>query len=203
MFLVFRLVNFADSVHAVQATHDASSKLKKVNDDMEVKDPTDDLNLQHIGNLLPDDEDELLAGIIDDFDPIGLPNQVEELEEYDVFGSGGGMELDSDPIDSITVGMANASITDGHTGNGINQYGLPNGVGTVAGEHPYGEHPSRTLFVRNINSNVEESELRELFKVCFLSFKYVVCYFLGICTILFLPQLIVLCSFFLLRNKTL
>ncbi|XP_020100155.1 protein MEI2-like 2 isoform X2 [Ananas comosus] len=157
--------NFADSVHAVQATHDASSKLKKINDDMEVKDPTDDLNLQHIGNLLPDDEDELLAGIIDDFDPIGLPNQVEELEEYDVFGSGGGMELDSDPIDSITVGMANASITDGHTGNGINQYGLPNGVGTVAGEHPYGEHPSRTLFVRNINSNVEESELRELFKL--------------------------------------
>lgn len=33
------------------------------------------------------------------------------------------------------------------------------------GEHPFGEHPSRTLFVRNINSNVEESELKELFEV--------------------------------------
>lgn len=30
-------------------------------------------------------------------------------------------------------------------------------------EHPYGEHPSRTLFVRNINSNVEDEELKALF----------------------------------------
>jgi len=32
------------------------------------------------------------------------------------------------------------------------------------GEHPCGEHPSRTLFVRNINSNVEEAELKQLFE---------------------------------------
>lgn len=38
-------------------------------------------------------------------------------------------------------------------------------TGPLAGEHPYGEHPSRTLFVRNINSNVEDSELRALFEV--------------------------------------
>jgi len=31
-------------------------------------------------------------------------------------------------------------------------------------EHPHGEHPSRTLFVRNINSNVEEYEIRDLFE---------------------------------------
>jgi len=31
-------------------------------------------------------------------------------------------------------------------------------------EHPHGEHPSRTLFVRNINSNVEDHELRKLFE---------------------------------------
>lgn len=31
-------------------------------------------------------------------------------------------------------------------------------------EHPHGEHPSRTLFVRNINSNVEDEELRALFE---------------------------------------
>lgn len=36
--------------------------------------------------------------------------------------------------------------------------------GSVVGEHPYGEHPSRTLFVRNINSNVEDSELKVLFE---------------------------------------
>lgn len=32
------------------------------------------------------------------------------------------------------------------------------------GEHPNGEHPSRTLFVRNINSNVEDKELLECFE---------------------------------------
>jgi RNA recognition motif-containing protein len=46
-----------------------------------------------------------------------------------------------------------------------------NGPGSVVGEHPYGEHPSRTLFVRNINSNVEDSELRTLFEV-FISRSY-------------------------------
>mmetsp|Transcript_35597 Transcript_35597/g.100749 ORF Transcript_35597/g.100749 Transcript_35597/m.100749 type:complete len:1014 (-) Transcript_35597:492-3533(-) len=32
------------------------------------------------------------------------------------------------------------------------------------GEHPFGEHPSRTLFVRNINWSVEESEIRSIFE---------------------------------------
>eukprot|EP01117_Protostelium_nocturnum_P009226 TRINITY_DN3302_c0_g1_i1.p1 TRINITY_DN3302_c0_g1~~TRINITY_DN3302_c0_g1_i1.p1 ORF type:complete len:869 (-),score=145.78 TRINITY_DN3302_c0_g1_i1:173-2779(-) len=35
---------------------------------------------------------------------------------------------------------------------------------TSYGEHPLGEHPSRTLFVRNINSNVEDEELVQLFE---------------------------------------
>jgi len=32
------------------------------------------------------------------------------------------------------------------------------------GEHPDGEHPSRTLFVRNINANVEDEDLRKMFE---------------------------------------
>lgn len=32
-------------------------------------------------------------------------------------------------------------------------------------EHPMGEHPSRTLFVRNISSNVEDEELKQIFEV--------------------------------------
>ena len=75
------------------------------------------------------------------------------------------MELDLDPLESDTASFANSSIADGARGNGISPYGVPSAVGTVAGEHPYGEHPSRTLFVRNINSNVEDSELRSLFEV--------------------------------------
>ncbi|KAM0933132.1 putative RNA recognition motif domain, mei2-like RNA recognition, RNA-binding domain superfamily [Dioscorea sansibarensis] len=150
---------------AINSTDDTSTKLDKLGKGMEGKESSkDDLDLQGIGILLPDDEDELLAGIMDDFDLSGLPSQLEELEDYDLFGSGGGMELDSDPIDHLTTGIGKANINDGYAGNGMPHYGIPNGVGTVAGEHPYGEHPSRTLFVRNINSNVEDSELRSLFE---------------------------------------
>lgn len=40
---------------------------------------------------------------------------------------------------------------------------------TSAMEHPMGEHPSRTLFVRNISSNVDDEQLRDLFEVhCFV-----------------------------------
>ncbi|GLT60283.1 hypothetical protein SLA2020_330550 [Shorea laevis] len=45
--------------------------------------------------------------------------------------------------------------------------GASNGAivgGHPYGEHPYGEHPSTTIFVRNINSNVEDSELKALFE---------------------------------------
>ncbi|KAJ6824924.1 protein MEI2-like 2 isoform X1 [Iris pallida] len=148
-----------DSYHGVQSVDDNSSELSKI------KDAMDDLDLPEIGVLLPDDEDELLAGIADDFDLSGLPRQVEEMEEYDIFDSGGGMELESDLAESLTNGLAKTTINDGYNmGNGTGPYGLSNGVGTVAGEHPYGEHPSRTLFVRNINSNVEDSELHTLFE---------------------------------------
>lgn len=59
------------------------------------------------------------------------------------------------------------NIADIFSGSRVSHYGFGNGVGTLTGEHPYGEHPSRTLFVRNINSNVEDSELKSLFEVLF------------------------------------
>ncbi|KAJ6405545.1 hypothetical protein OIU84_013497 [Salix udensis] len=123
----------------------------------------EDIESSAIGNLLPND-DELLAGIMDDFDLSGLPSQVEDLEECDFFGPGGGMELDFESQESLRIGMSKINMSDGIPANGVGHYPLPNGVGTVAGEHPYGEHPSRTLFVRNINSNVEDSELKSLFE---------------------------------------
>lgn len=115
--------------------------------------------------MLPDDEDVLLAGIGDDFDLSGLPSQLEDLEDYDLFGSGGGLELDFEPQESLKMGMSKLNFYDGVSTNVVGHCTLLNGVGTLAGEHPYGEHPSRTLFVRNINSNVEDSELRSLFEV--------------------------------------
>ncbi|EFJ16923.1 hypothetical protein SELMODRAFT_115394 [Selaginella moellendorffii] len=102
----------------------------------------EEMESQTIGRLLPDDEEELLAGIADELDVV--PYSAEDFEDYDLFSSGGGLEMEGDSHESLHSGSAH---------------------GTIAGEHPYGEHPSRTLFVRNINSNVEDSELRELFEV--------------------------------------
>ncbi|KQK20076.1 protein MEI2-like 2 [Brachypodium distachyon] len=156
-------LNFPDSAHGTPLIDDASARLKEFDDDPQGNDYKFDFDLRQIDDLLPD-EDELFAGITNEIEPAGQTNPAEELEEFDVFGSGGGMELDSDPLESITAGLGNTTIGDGLRGNGVNNFGLSNSAGAVAGEHPFGEHPSRTLFVRNINSNVEDSELRSLFE---------------------------------------
>ncbi|XP_021295165.1 protein MEI2-like 5 isoform X1 [Herrania umbratica] len=157
-------LNLNDTDHTYQSLDDIASGLNNLHQDVEGNDPLGDIEAHALGSLLPDDENELLAGIMDDFDLSGLPSSLEDLEEYDLFGSGGGMELETDPQESLNIGMSKVSLSDAAVGNGMPHYGLPNGVGTIAGEHPYGEHPSRTLFVRNINSNVEDSELRALFE---------------------------------------
>ncbi|XP_047315288.1 protein MEI2-like 2 [Impatiens glandulifera] len=118
--------------------------------------------LAAIGSLLPD-EDELFAGMLDDLELTYPVNQMDDVEEYDLFGSGGGMELESDLQDIFGRGLPNLSLSD-VAGNGVSQFSFPNGTVTVAGEHPFGEHPSRTLFVRNINSNIDDSEIRSLFE---------------------------------------
>ncbi|TVU32282.1 hypothetical protein EJB05_24006 [Eragrostis curvula] len=148
--------------HLVQPM-DGMLPISKRNTYNRVTDAMDDVAQHLIGNLLPDDEEELLAGVINDFDHVKLQNQAEESEEYDVFRNSGGMELDVDPLETVSFSTVKASVING-TGSGSSQYSLQSGVGTVTGEHPFGEHPSRTLFVRNINSNVEDSELRSLFE---------------------------------------
>ena len=158
-------MNLNDAVNGHQSIDDFSSGFKKPHQDVDGNGSLEDVDTCAIGTMLPDDEEELLAGIMDDFDLSGLPGSLEDLEEYDLFGSGGGMELETDPHESLNVGISKLSFSDGTVANGLPHYSFLNGVGTVAGEHPYGEHPSRTLFVRNINSNVEDSELRALFEV--------------------------------------
>lgn len=158
-------MNLNDTEGSYLSVDDVSSGVEKLHQNLEGDALLEDGETHAIGNLLPDDEEELLAGIADDLDLSGLPGSLEDLEEYDLFGSGGGMELETDPQDSLRISMSKVNLSDGPVANGLPQYALPNGVGNVAGEHPYGEHPSRTLFVRNINSNVEDSELRALFEV--------------------------------------
>ena len=61
-------------------------------------------------------------------------------------------------------------MSDGILGSIVEHHVFSNSVGTVTGEHP-----SRTLFVRNINSNVEDSELQSLFEVISILYGHV-CY---------------------------
>ncbi|KAK8565551.1 hypothetical protein V6N12_059109 [Hibiscus sabdariffa] len=60
--------------------------------------------------------------------------------------SRGGMELGLDLQEILSIGMAKVSLSDAVVGNGVPHYNLPTSVGTIAGEHP-----SSTLFVRNIH----------------------------------------------------
>jgi len=62
-------------------------------------------------------------------------------------------------FDSTGSSRSSSPIIDPTTGSAHDAYS------TFHGEHPLGEHPSRTLFVRNINSNVEDEELVNLFEV--------------------------------------
>uniref|UniRef100_A0A0D9VGE0 RRM domain-containing protein n=1 Tax=Leersia perrieri TaxID=77586 RepID=A0A0D9VGE0_9ORYZ len=110
---------------------------------------TEEIEAQIIGNLLPDDDD-LLSGVLDEVGYASNANNRDDADD-DIFYSGGGMELEADENKKLQEFNGSA--------NGL---GLLNGA--LNGEHPYREQPSRTLFVRNINSNVEDSELKILFE---------------------------------------
>ncbi|CAI9087904.1 OLC1v1021570C1 [Oldenlandia corymbosa var. corymbosa] len=161
--LPHQIFNLKDAEQGVRPVDDLSPSLKEVHPlDWEGNDAFEIDENHAIGSLLPDDEDELLAGIMENCGLGQLPQHMDDLEEVDLFGSGGGLELESD-VENLTLCASRAGLSD-VVGNGMNHFGVTNGTGTVSGEHPLGEHPSRTLFVRNINSNVEDSELRSLFE---------------------------------------
>jgi hypothetical protein len=99
---------------------------------------------QAIGGILPDD-------ILDSMHVMSLANQSLTEEDMDIFSSGGGLEMDGEVISTDSRKASNHHV----------KY-----VGAdLSNEDAYIEHPSRTLFVRSINSNVEDSELRALFEV--------------------------------------
>lgn len=119
-------------------------------DEDEAFESLEEIEAQTIGNLLPND-DELLSGVTDGLDHNVQISSGDDMEELDLFSSVGGMDLGDDGLP--------AALKDSESPGGVSN-------GSIVGEHPYGEHPSRTLFVRNINSNIEDSELRTLFEVC-------------------------------------
>ncbi|XP_065872486.1 protein MEI2-like 4 isoform X2 [Euphorbia lathyris] len=135
-------------------SHHLAKFVAPSNEEEEPFQSLEELEAQTIGNLLPA-EDDLFSGVTDEMGHNALVNSGDELEDFDLFITGGGMELEGD--DRLGLGQRNSDF--GGVNNG---QGGPNG--SIIGEHPYGEHPSRTLFVRNINSNVEDSELKALFE---------------------------------------
>lgn len=108
-----------------------------------------EIEAQTIGNLLPDDDD-LFSGIVDGIKPTGQSWRGDDMEDLDLFSSIGGMELGDDESSN---GLRNSNYSGGIFNGGL-------GVSNIS---VVGEQPSRTLFVRNINSNVEDSELKALF----------------------------------------
>ncbi|CAH8364224.1 unnamed protein product [Eruca vesicaria subsp. sativa] len=104
----------------------------------------EEIEAQTIGNLLPD-EDDLFAEVMGE---VGIKSRAngDDLDDFDLFSSVGGMELDGDVFSSV-----------GHR-NG------QRGSNNSAGEHRRGEIPSRTILAGNISSNVEDYELKVLFE---------------------------------------
>ncbi|XP_059640962.1 protein MEI2-like 4 isoform X2 [Cornus florida] len=119
--------------------------------------PTEKIEAETIRNLLPD-EDDLFSGVTEELEYATRANGADVVDDLDIFSNGGGMELEGDNC-SHPGQQKNSNFAGG---NSISQ-GSSNG-GLFASEHPYGEHPSRTLFIRNISSSVEDFELRALFE---------------------------------------
>lgn len=116
-----------------------------------LSDSLEELEAQIIGNLLPD-EDDLLSGVIDGNNYIICDSNGDDIDELDLFSNNGGFDL-GDGENSSSV-ERNSEINSGVRNSSI----------AAAGENSYGEHPSRTLFVRNIDSHVKDSVLKALFE---------------------------------------
>lgn len=108
-------------------------------EDERLSDSIEELEAQIIGNLLPNDDD-LLSGMCDDHGLITQGSTGDDMDEVDLFSSVGGMELGED--DNSSSRQKNSEIFGGAFNSKL---GLCNS--SIAGEHP-----TRTLFARNINS---------------------------------------------------
>lgn len=113
-----------------------------------------EIEAQTIGDLLPDDDD-LLSGAIHN---VGCAAQSSRADvEDDLFYSVGGMELE--PDDNFSCKKASEYDYGGAFNGQVK--GLDN---LFTSEIPCGQQPTRTLFVKNIDSNIEDFELRVFFE---------------------------------------
>ncbi|KAJ6761033.1 RNA RECOGNITION MOTIF-CONTAINING [Salix purpurea] len=127
-------------------SHQPAKTITSSHEEEEPFESLEELEAKTIGNLLPT-EDNLFSGVTIESGRGAQINNLDDMEDFDVFSSGGGMELEGD------VARGNSGLL----------RGVSNGLGDSNGSIVVG-HPSRTLFVRNINSNIEVSELKALFE---------------------------------------
>ncbi|XP_061956371.1 protein MEI2-like 1 isoform X1 [Populus nigra] len=127
-------------------SHQPAKTITSSNEEEEPFESLEELEAKTIGNLLPP-EDNMFSGVTTELGHDSQNNNLDGLEDFDLFSSGGGMELEGE----------------GGQGNSGLLGGVPNCQGDSNGSTVVG-HPSRTLFVRNINSNVEDSELKAIFE---------------------------------------
>lgn len=118
----------------------------------------EEIEADTIGNLLPD-EDDLFSSVANESGSTANARTTDDFEDFDMFSSGGGMELEGDNNLSLGKKIGSLDVDYGHFGG-------------FKGNLPFSEQPFRTLFVRNINSNVEDSELKDLFEVNLYPFSY-------------------------------
>lgn len=114
----------------------------------------EEMEARTIKELLPDD-DEFLCGALDGLELFPRPGGGGDAED-ELFKSAGGLELEADD--------------NSYAGTSSDPAGAFSGqkealTGSLPGEHPQGEQPSRTLSVRNVDSSVADSELTALFEV--------------------------------------
>jgi hypothetical protein len=112
-----------------------------------------------IGDLHPD-EDDLFSGVTDALGSSAHAKTTDDFEDFDLFSSGGGMELEGDEL-----------LVSGKRISGLELDGDSAYFGGSKGKSPFGEQSSRTLFVRKITSNEEDSEVKALFEVNLYSFN--------------------------------
>ena len=110
----------------------------------------EEIEADTIGDLLPD-EDDLFSGVTDDLGSSAHASKSDDFEDFDLFSSGGGMELEGDEL-----------LVSGKRISGLE--GDISYFGGYKGKIPFEEQSSRTLFIRNITSDVEDSELKVLFE---------------------------------------
>ncbi|KAF8715429.1 hypothetical protein HU200_027076 [Digitaria exilis] len=111
---------------------------------------TKEIETRVIGNLLPDDDD-LFSAVPGDVRHNTQGNNQDDIDD-DIFCTGGGMELEADGNDKPS--KVNDGVSHSHT--------MPNDQ--LKGECTYGQQSSRILFVRNIDRNIEDYELKFLFE---------------------------------------